>query len=134
MRPADLFSLPRARRSPPGRIWTVPHGRPFLRAVAEALLTGQLPLPGRRRFGPLELAGITLLLPTRRDIAAVQDAFLKAADGAALLLPNIKLISHISDAPQPFADAGDGQGTPADAKPAIGKLERELALSRLVLQ
>src|SRR5262245_7614563 len=130
MRPTELSP----GRALAQRIYTVPHGTPFFAALAEALLTGRLNLPSGRRPAPLELAGITLLLPTRRDIAAVQDAFLKAADGAALLLPNIKLISHISDAPQPFADAGDGQGTPADAKPAIGKLERELALSRLVLQ
>src|SRR5262245_21162011 len=130
MRPTELSP----GRALAQRIYTVPHGTPFFAALAEALLTGRLNLPSGRRPAPLELAGITLLLPTRRDIAAVQDAFLKAADGAALLLPNIKLISHISDAPQPFADAGDGQGTPADAKPAIGKLERELALTRLVLQ
>jgi ATP-dependent helicase/nuclease subunit B len=132
MRPADLFSLPRARRAP-GRLFTVPHGRPFLRAVAEALLAGQLPSPQGRRFEPLELAGISLLLPTRRDIAAVQDAFLQAANGAALLLPKIKLISHLSDAPAPLA-ADDGEQRSGEGKPQIGKLERELALARLVLQ
>src|SRR5262245_49993631 len=132
MRPADLFSLPRARRAP-RRIFTVPHGRPFLRAVAEALLAGQLPSPRGRRFAPLELAGITLLLPTRRDITAVQEAFLEAANGAALLLPKVKLISHLSDTPAPLA-AEDGQPRSGEGKPQIGKLERELALARLVLQ
>jgi ATP-dependent helicase/nuclease subunit B len=132
MRPADLFSLPRARRAP-GRIFTVPHGRPFLRTIAEALLAGQLPSPRGRRFDPLELSGITLLLPTRRDIAAVQEAFLEAANGAALLLPKIKLISHLSDAPAPLPGEA-GQHRSGAGKPQIGKLERELALARLVLQ
>ncbi|HEU0157825.1 MAG TPA: double-strand break repair protein AddB, partial [Hyphomicrobiaceae bacterium] len=132
MRAADLFSLPRSRHAA-GRIFSVPHGRPFLRAVAEALLTGELPRPGGRRFGALELAGVTLLLPTRRDIAAVQEAFLQAANGAALLLPKIKLISHMSDAP-PLAAAEGGERADGEGKPQIGKLERELALARLVLQ
>ncbi len=112
----------------------MPHGTPFFAALAEALLAGRLSLPSARRPAPLELAGITLLLPTRRDIGALQEAFLKAADGAAVLLPNIKLISHFSDAPHPFADASEGEGTLAEAKPAIGTLERELAFTRLVLQ
>jgi ATP-dependent helicase/nuclease subunit B len=131
MRPADLFSLPRSRRAP-GRVWTVPHGRPFLRALAEALLRGQLPLAGGRPFDPLELAGITLLLPTRRDIAVVQEAFLDAGNGAALLLPKIKLISHLSDGPALGGEAAERVG--GEGKPQIGKLERELALVRLVLQ
>jgi ATP-dependent helicase/nuclease subunit B len=132
MRPADLLSVPPSRHAA-GRIFSVPHGRPFLRAVAEALLTGELPRPGGRRLGPLELAGVTLLLPTRRDIAAVQEAFLQAANGAALLLPKIKLISHLSDAP-PLAAAEGGERADGEGKPQIGKLERELALARLVLQ
>jgi len=131
MRPTELSQGPAQGRP---RIYTVPHGTPFFAALAEALLAGRLSLPSARPPAPLELAGITLLLPTRRDIGALQDAFLKAADGAALLLPNIKLISHISDAPHPFADASAGEATLADARPAIGKLERELALTRLVLQ
>jgi ATP-dependent helicase/nuclease subunit B len=130
MRPTELSpGRPQARP----RIYTVPHGTPFFAALAEALLAGRLTVPNGRPPAPLDLAGVSLLLPTRRDIGAVQEAFLKAAGGAALLLPNIKLISHISDAPHPFADAGEGAGL-ADAKPAIGKLERELALTRLVLQ
>src|SRR5262245_63972811 len=115
MRPTEL--TPGRTQARP-RIYTVPHGTPFFVALAEALLAGRLSVPSGLRPTPLELASITLLLPTRRDIGALQDAFLKAADGAALLLPTIKLISHISDAPQAFADVGDGGGTLADAKPA----------------
>jgi ATP-dependent helicase/nuclease subunit B len=131
MRSIDLFAG-RAQARP--RIYTVPHGTPFFAALAEALLAGRLSVPSGRRPTPLELADVTLLLPTRRDIGALQDAFLKTAGNGALLLPNIKLISHISDAPHPFGDAGEGAGMPTDARPAIGKLERELALTRLVLQ
>ena len=60
------------------RIYTVPPGRPFLTALAEALLTGDLPVPGGARPGPLLLADTTLLLPTRRATRALQKAFLEA--------------------------------------------------------
>ena len=74
------------------RIYTVPPGRPFLTALADALLTGALPVPGGARPGPLQLADTTLLLPTRRATRALQDAFLEAAGGTALLLPKIRPI------------------------------------------
>src|SRR5258705_3228144 len=135
MPPTDLFGAARARPRTP-RIFTVPHGTPFLWAVAEALLAGNLPLPGGRPPQPLELAGITLLLPTRRDIDALHAAFLKAGrttgTGAALLLPKIKLISHSGEPAVAFGS--DGAAVAGAGKPAIGKLERELTLMRLVLK
>ena len=70
----------------------LPPGRPFLTALAEALLAGNLPVPGGRRPDPLQLADTTLLLPTRRATRALQEAFLKASGGGALLLPKIKPI------------------------------------------
>ena len=49
---------------PVRRIYTVPPGRPFLTALAEALLAGNLPTPGGARPGPMQLADVTLLLVT----------------------------------------------------------------------
>src|SRR5689334_23423388 len=139
----ELFGAARQPRTQ--RIYTVPHGTPFLPAIAEALLTGNLPTPGGPRPRPLELASSTLLLPTRRDIEALTAAFLQAgrsagvprkprADepggpssgpGSALLLPKIKLISHSGETAAAFGSGSDGAaGGPG--QPAIGKLEREL--------
>ena len=132
MPPTDHPCASRSSRARP-HIYTVPHGTPFLDQLAHALLSGNLPVPGGRRPQPLELAGVTLLLPTRRDIRALQEAFLRAAKGAALLLPTIKLISHTGEALAAFGDIVEAQATDA-ARPAIGKIERELTLARLVLQ
>ena len=132
MPPTDHPCASRSSRARP-HIYTVPHGTPFLDQLAHALLSGDLPVPGGRRPQPLELAGVTLLLPTRRDIRALQEAFLRAAKGAALLLPTIKLISHTGEALATFGDIVEAQATDA-ARPAIGKIERELTLARLVLQ
>ena len=77
---------------PARRIYTVPPGRPFLTALAEALLAGNLPAPGGTRPDPLQLADVTLLLPTRRATRALQEASSRRRGGAALLLPKIRPI------------------------------------------
>ena len=82
----DLVGAARQPRSQ--RIYTVPHGTPFLPAVAGALLSGNLPVAGGPRPRPLELAGITLLLPTRRDIDALTAQALRVlSDPAAFRSP-----------------------------------------------
>ena len=83
------------------RIYTVAAGTPFLTAVARALLAGDLPAPGGKRPGPLELAEVTLLLPTRRATRALQEAFLRASNGAAVLLPRLKAAGRGLGRPRP---------------------------------
>ena len=117
------------------RIYTVPCGQPFLGALADALLAGNLPVPGGTPPGPLALADVTLLLPTRRATRALQDAFLKASGKAALLLPKIR---PIIGAPEDDIGAlsgveelsTDGAGA---LRPAIGDIARQLALARLII-
>jgi ATP-dependent helicase/nuclease subunit B len=116
------------------RIYTIPAGRPFLETLARALIAGDLPTPGGQPLGPVELADVTLLLPTRRAAHSLEQAFLSAARGAALLLPKVRPIfasaeefalpATIAD---PASDAIDG------LRPAVGARARQLALARLVL-
>jgi ATP-dependent helicase/nuclease subunit B len=116
------------------RIYTVPHGRPFLTALAEALLGGSLPVPGGRRPTPLELADVTLLVPTRRATRALQEAFLKASSGAALLLPKIRPIFATSEDVAAFLSVDDLDGGAGDIPAAVSDLERQLLLAKLVLR
>src|SRR5262245_9023049 len=116
------------------RVFTVDAGRPFLTALAEALLAGDLPVPGGMRPDALQLADITLYLPSRRPTRALQEAFLKASGGGALLLPRIKLVGEDSDELELIA-AAEGPATgDADIPRAIGELERRLVLTTLVLK
>ena len=127
------FERTKAKARPVRHIYTVPHGRPFLTSLAEALLAGNLPVPGGRRPDPLQLADVTLLLPTRRATRALQDAFLKASHGAALLLPKIRPIFATSEDLGTFLSVDD-LGGDADIPPAVGDLERKLLLAKLVLR
>ena len=121
----------------PPHIYTIPPGRPFLRTLAEAILGGHLPSPGSKKPGPLDLAGMTLLLPTRRAARAVSDAFLAASGGNALLLPRIRPIAEGEEDLSLLASVAAREqldATVGDVPPAIPELERRLVLTQLVLK
>ena len=116
-------------------VYAVDPGRPFLGVLAEALLAGNLPVRGGARPGALDLADIVIYLPTRRASRALQQAFLAAAGGKALLLPRIKMLGEGGEELELLAgaaDGGTGPGGPADMPRAISELERLLVLTRLV--
>ncbi len=116
------------------RIYTVPPGRPFLVALADALLQGHLPVPGGARPGPLQLADATVLLPTRRATRALQEAFLRASGGSALLLPKIRPIVGAMEEGLGGLTVGDLAGDGAGKlMPAISDMGRQLTLARLIM-
>jgi ATP-dependent helicase/nuclease subunit B len=116
-----------------GRVYTVDPGRPLLAVLVEALLAGDLPVRGGARPDALGLADITVYLPSRRPARALQQAFLDAAGGKALLLPRVKMIGEGDEDLELIAGAAD-LGGPADAPRAISELERQLVLAALVLR
>ncbi len=119
------------------RIYTIPPSQPFLQTLAKALLEGRLPRPDGHPRGPLELAGITLLLPTRRATRALQDAFLAAGAARALLLPRIRTIAE-GEEDLTLLSGLAGLSTVCAAEleiPAsVTELERRLVLTKLVMQ
>lgn len=117
-----------------GNIFTVPPGQPFLAAVARAILDGHLPREGSPAPDQLALTDYTILLPTRRAARAMQDAFLDAAGGRAMLLPSIRPISE-GDEERSLIEGPVGGSSPAlaDGAAAIQPLDRQLTLARLVL-
>ena len=75
------------------RLYTIAPDRPFLATLAEGLLAGA----GR---DPLALTRITVLLPTRRAVRALRDAFLRVLPdwreaGTPLLLPRMRPIGDL---------------------------------------
>lgn len=114
------------------RIFTIPADRPFLATLARGLIA-------QAGGDPLKLSRITVLLPTRRAVRSLREAFLRltgeGAGRAPLLLPRLRPIGDL-DADELGFDgaAGDGAEEASLAvPPAIGELRRSLLLTRLVL-
>ncbi len=98
-----------------GRIFTIPPSAPFLDALARAILDGNLPREGGTPPGPAELAAYQIYLPNRAACRALADAFLRASDSRATLLPRIKpLGSAEEDALLLLRPDDDGE---ADGRP-----------------
>ncbi len=110
--------------APRPSIWTIPSDQPFLDALVAGVFA---------RFGrdPLSLAGITILLPTRRACRSLADAFLRQADQAPMLLPRLSALGDI-DAEELELSAELGETL--DLPPAIPALRRQLLLARLIGQ
>ena len=132
--PIDLFSFAHQSRS---RIYTVPPGRPFLTCLAQAILSGDLPAHRGLAPDPITLPDITLLMPTRRATRSLQEAFLTAGRGRAMLLPQIRPISE-GDEELTLLSGLAGLTTPmpgaGDLAPAISEMHRRLALTHLVMR
>jgi ATP-dependent helicase/nuclease subunit B len=108
------------------RLYTIAADRPFLASLAAGLL--------RMTGGdPLQLARAVVLLPTRRAVRALREAFLYAAPesgeaGRPLLLPRMHAIGDLDEDEIMPIDGADA------VPPALSELRRRLLLTRLVLK
>ena len=112
----------------PARVFNIPAEIPFADALVNGLLSGEV--VDLDAEDPLALAGITLLMPTRRACRAVHDAFLRASEHQATLLPRIRPLGDIDDDEAGLGDTDAAVGDPI--APAIQPLRRQLMLARLV--
>src|SRR5690242_17125575 len=116
------------------RVFNIPASASFLPVLVGALMAGELipAFPGSNR--PLELARLTLYLPTRRAVRLARETFLSSLGGQAAILPRIAAIGDIDEDELIFAQAATG----ALAESALGipdtlqPLERKLLLTQLV--
>ncbi|MCB1519576.1 MAG: double-strand break repair protein AddB [Hyphomicrobiaceae bacterium] len=121
-------------------MYTVPPNRRFLDVLAHAVLAGTFGAPADAG-DPLALADITILLPTRRAARALQDAFLAASGGGAVILPRIRPISEGDEdltlltglAAAATTTGIIGAGLDTSSAPPISALQRRLALTNLVM-
>lgn len=112
------------------RLFTIPPGVSFVDALAAGLLA-------ETGGDPLTLARYTILLPTRRARRALDEAFLRQADGRPLLLPRTLPLGDLD--PDDAMLAGGDEATAmesapelADLPPAIPGLRRQLLLAQAV--
>ena len=112
------------------RLFTIPPGVSFVDALAAGLLA-------ETSGDPLALARYTILLPTRRARRALDDAFLRQADGRPLLLPRTLPLGDLDPDDVALAGGDEAAATEtapanADLPPAIPALRRQLLLAQAV--
>ncbi|WP_199553320.1 double-strand break repair protein AddB [Sandaracinobacteroides hominis] len=112
--------------SRPG-LTTIPGWRPFADDLAAGLIA--------RHPDPLDLARVHILLPTRRAVRALGDAFVRQSEGKALLLPRLAPVGDVESddfsdqSPGAFAETLEG---PAEALPPVAPHARRLALAKIL--
>lgn len=112
-------------------IFTIPSGRAFADDVAAGLLA--------ESADPLALARTLILLPNRRSVRVLTEAFIRQTDGRALLLPRMAPIADIdpdetlgSFDSADFAAGQFGEEI-AEGLPSVAPMVRKIALARLLL-
>lgn len=113
-------------------LFTIPAGAPFADELARGVLD---------RFSkegdPFALSRALILLPTRRAIRALGDAFARVAPAGVAVLPRMRALGDFDDTPSPLDDPeGDGVAAEvaAELPPPLAPLRRELLLTRLITQ
>jgi ATP-dependent helicase/nuclease subunit B len=113
------------------KVYTIPPERPFLATLAAGLL--------RMTTGdPMQLPRVTILLPTRRAVRALREAFLRTPSegrepGTPLLLPRMRPIGDLDSDELTLIDGSADSETLA-VPPAIPELRRHLLLTQLVMR
>ncbi len=116
------------------KVFTIPIGTAFLPALMRALINGDLPQPGGAKPDPIDLSGMTILLPTRRAERALAETCLAVSGRSAMLLPRIRSIAGPDEDSLLIGAAAElGPATAAlELLPAVDKTERLLLLTQLV--
>ncbi len=111
----------------PPSIYNIPADRPFLDTLVAGLMR-------RARQDPLALARMTVLLPTRRADRSLREAFLRAGQGRALLLPRMVPVGDLDPEDLAFLpDESESGGEGLELPPAVPELRRRVMLTQLVL-
>ncbi len=112
----------------PLNLFTIPPGAAF----ADELARGALARWGDER-DPLAISRLLILVPTRRAIGAVSDAFARVRIGGIAVLPRIRALGDWDDEPDLVGGDSDFVGEAApDLPPPISALRRELLLTALI--
>ena len=106
------------------RWFTIPAHRSFVRDLASGLY-----LALGQGHDPAALSEAIVLTPTRRGARALSEAFVEAAGGKAVLLPQIRALGDLEAGEPPF-EPGD---LALDLPPSVSPLRRRFELARLVL-
>lgn len=111
-------------------IYNIPAGIPFAKALAKNLLD-------EYQNAPEDLAGILILLPTRRACRTLREAFLQLNAGKPILLPRMQALGDIDEEELSLSIAGatkNGGGTQEllNLPPSLPPMRRQILLARAI--
>lgn len=110
-------------------VYTIPPDSSFVDALAQGLFDA---------WGndPLRFADVLVLLPTRRAVRSLREAFLRVTSGRPLLLPRLRPIGDAEEDDDSIRTAALGENTAGSAAvpPAMHPLERDALLTALVMK
>lgn len=109
---------------PTAAVFSIPPHVAFVDALAQGLLA-------RTAGDPMRLARGLVLLPNRRAVRALTDAFVRQSQGRALLLPRMTPIGDV-DEDEALGTFADDLDVEAQVAPAVDPIERRLLLTQIV--
>lgn len=102
-------------------IFTIPPGLSFVDMLARGILE-------QVSGDPLALAAHLILLPNRRSVRTLREAFLRLSEGRPTLLPRMMVLGDMDE-----DEVALGEGHGLDLPPAISGIRRQLLLARLIM-
>lgn len=121
--------VPGARATARPVVYSIDAGLPFVDTLARGLTD-------RFGKGPADLSRVTVLLPTRRAVRALREAFLRASGGEPMLLPLMRPIGDVEEeelAIEIAAGLAGGADSTLSIPSAMPELKRQLLLANLIL-
>ena len=107
-------------------LYTIPARYSFVDTLAQGVMT---------RFGqdPLSLSDVLILLPNRRGVRSLREAFLRLSGGKSILLPRLQPIGDVEEDEMLLGAAALPQGidTP-DLPPPISPYQRQMLLMEVI--
>jgi ATP-dependent helicase/nuclease subunit B len=115
-------------------VFTIPPGVPFLPTFVEALLAGEIVSNVSRASAPVDLARMTIYVPTQRAARALAAEFARAIKAPAALLPRILPLGALEEQEDIALFSGYAEEFDERFLPAIDEIERRLILAQLILK
>ena len=107
------------------KIYNIPAGCAFAEVLAEKFLN-------EYRGRDLELTDVLFLLPNRRAVKALKDAFVRLQGTAPTLLPQMLPIGDVEE-DELFLTGFDQAAALAALSPAISRVERLLLFTKIIM-
>jgi ATP-dependent helicase/nuclease subunit B len=112
------------------QVYSIPSELPFVDALAAGLTE-------RAAASSFELADFTILLPTRRAVRSLREAFLRLSDGRPLLLPRMMPLGDLDEEELAIAGweelpSGLGGDSSIELPEAISSVQRHLMLTKRI--